>query len=161
MSVEASLARLRELALALPRPGCDWEERPRFDPPPTPDAISAFETAAGFQLPADLRRFFADTDAAIGMSFHNGYWIGGVERLVDFITYDVCSRSVEGEPAAAIATDGGGNAFLLSASGRVWRWNHETGAVSPVAESFGAFLDRVVADWEAYAADTPGWRFLG
>ena len=36
--VEASVARLRELALAIPRPGCEWEDRPRFDPPAPPAA---------------------------------------------------------------------------------------------------------------------------
>lgn len=154
--VEASVARLRELALALPRRGCEWEDRLRFDPPTPPETIAAFERAAGFPLPADLRAFLALTGGVVGMSVHNGYWLGGIERLdpADF------PREVAGEPAAPVATDGGGNAFLLSAGGRVWRWDHETGSVSEVAESFADFLGRVAADWAAYVADTPGWRFL-
>jgi hypothetical protein len=158
--VETSLARLRELALAIPRPGCDWEERPRFDPPASPEEVAAFERAAGFPLPADLRAFLADAGAVVGMSVHNGYWVGGVEQLVRAIVRGDFPPSVSGEPAAPVATDGGGNAFLLSSSGRVWRLDHETWGVSEVAASFAGFLERVAADWSAFVADTPGWRFL-
>ena len=154
--MEASVERLRELAHAIPRPGREWEERPHFDPPASSEDIAAFERAAGFPLPADFRAFLARTGGVVGMSVHNGYWLGGVERLApaDF------PREVAGESAAPVATDGGGNAFLLSASGRVWRWDHETGRVSQVTDSFTAFLSRVVDDWAAYVADTPSWRFL-
>jgi hypothetical protein len=160
MNVEASLARLRELALAIPRPGCDWEEQPRFEPPAFLEAIDALERAAGFPLPTDLRIFFAHTDAVIGLSVHNGYWLGGIEQLSRSITRGDLPRSLYGELAVPIATDGGGNAFLLSETGRIWRWDHETTHVSAVAPSFGVFLDLVAADWAAYIAKMPGWRFL-
>ncbi|QDU19737.1 SMI1/KNR4 family protein [Urbifossiella limnaea] len=154
--VEASVTQLRELALAIPRPGCEWEDRPRFDSPTAPEIVAAFERAAGFPLPADFRAFLASTGGVVGMSVHNGYWLGSVDRLSlsDF------PQSAGGESVAPVGTDGGGNAFLLSASGRVWRWDHETGSVSQVATTFAGFLERVVADWAAYVADTPGWRFL-
>lgn len=154
--VEASVARLRDIALAIPRPECDWEERPRFAPPAPHEAVAAFERVAGFTLPADFRAFLALTGEVVGMSIHNGYWLGGVERLVP----DAFPREVAGEPAAPVATDGGGNAFLLSAGGRVWRWDHETGSVSAVAPSFAGFLSRVADDWTAYVTYTPGWKFL-
>jgi len=160
MVVEAPLARLRELALVIPRPGCDWEERPRFGPPASSEAVTAFERAAGFPLPADLRTFLAECGAVVGMSIHNGYWVGDVERLARSIARDDFPHSVSDELAAPMATDGGGNAFLVSSSGRVWRWDHETGRVLEVAGSFAAFLDRVAADWAAFVADAPGWRFL-
>jgi hypothetical protein len=158
--VTTSLARLRELALALPRPGCEWEERPTFEPPTSSEMVAAFEQVAGFPLPADFRVFLALTGAVVGMSVHNGYWIGGVERLARCIEAEGFPREVAGEMAAPIATDGGGNGFLLSASGRVWRWDHETGVVSPVVASFTEFLARVAADWQAYVDDSPGWQFL-
>jgi len=160
MAVEASLARLRELALGIPRPGCDWEERPRFQPPASPKQVAAFERAAGFPLPADLRAFLADAGAVVGMSVHNGYWVGDVERLGRSIDRGDFPRSVSGESAVPVATDGGGNAFLLSEGGRVWRWDHDTGSVSEVAASFEHFIERVAADWSAYVAETPGWRVL-
>lgn len=158
--VEASLARLRELALALPRPGCDWEERPTFHPPALPEALDAFERVVGFPLPPDLRAFLAQTSAVVGMSVHNGYWLGGLEQLTRLVGADGVPRKVAGELTAPIATDGGGNGFLVSHSGRVWRWDHETGNLSEVARSFTEFLERVADDWAAYVADTPGWQFL-
>ena len=51
--------------------------------------------------------------------------------------------------------------FLLSAIGKVWRWDHETSEQSEVASSVEVFLRRVVADWTAYVNDTPGWVYLG
>lgn len=160
MVIERFVTQLRELALALPRPGCEWEERPRFDPPASPESLAVFERAAGFPMPADLRAFFAQTAAIAGMSVHNGYWLGGIEQLVRSIECGDFPRAAENELTAPIATDGGGNGFLLSVSGRVWRWDHETGQISQLAATFNEFLARVVADWEAYIGDTAGWRFL-
>src|SRR4051812_17195096 len=82
MSVEHTLVRLRRLALALPRPNSPWEERPRFEAPAAPQAIAELEQLAGFPLPADFLTFLTRCDAVVGMSVHNGYWIGGVESLV-------------------------------------------------------------------------------
>jgi cell wall assembly regulator SMI1 len=158
--VEASLARLHELALALPRSGCEWESRPTFDPPATPEAVAAFEMAVGFPLPADLRAFFASTGAVVGMSIHNGYWLGGLDQLTRSAGAGGWPREVAGELVAPIATDGGGNVFLVSSGGRVLRWGRETGNVSEVSASFAEFLERVADDWAAYIADIPGWRFL-
>lgn len=94
------------------------------------------------------------------MSVHNGYWLGGVEKLVALIGANRVPRELAGEPSTPVATDGGGNSFLLSAGGRVWRFDRETGQVSEVAGSFTAFLEWVVADWSAYVAEAPGWQFL-
>jgi hypothetical protein len=122
--------------------------------------MAAFERVAGFALPADLRAFLASAGAVVGMSIHNGYWLGGVERLVDWMGSGALPGEVASEQVAPVATDGGGNGFLLSSRGRVWRWDHETGRVSEVAGSFAEFLERVALDWAAYVADTPGWHFL-
>jgi hypothetical protein len=154
--VEASLLQLRELALKIPRPDCEWEVRPWFDPPALPEAVAAFEQTAGFPLPLDFKVFLANTSGVVGMSVHNGYWLGCVERL----TTANFPSMVAGELVVPVGTDGGGNAFLLSEKGRVWRWYLETGNVSEVATSFTAFLDRVAADWTAYVADLQGWRYL-
>ena len=112
---------------------------------------------AGFELPADLREFLERTGSVAALSVHNGYWLGGVERLIE---QSVSPRTADGERAIPVATDGGGNAFLLGSSGIVWRWDHGTGKLERVAASFGAFLERVAEDWAAYISDKPGWRFL-
>lgn len=158
--IEPLVAQLRELAKSLPRAGCDWETPPSFAPPSSPDAVDELERAAGFRLPDDLRAFFALTDAVVGMSVHNGYQIGPLERVAHHVESGELPRQTPEGVAITVAFDGGGNAFLLSASGRVWRWDHETGNMSAVAVSFAAFLERVVADWTAYVNDTPGWMFL-
>src|SRR6202044_2402277 len=115
--------------LAFPRPDCIWEERPRFDPPASPESVAEFERVAGFPLPDDLRDFFAVNDSVIAISIHNGFWLGGARQLARSAEQGNLPRSVNGERAIPVATDGGGNAFLLTANGRVWRWNHETDAV--------------------------------
>jgi hypothetical protein len=141
--VQASLARLRDLASALPRPSWPWESRPTFEAPAPPEAVAAFERAAGFPLPADLRDFLGTTGSVVALSVHNGYWLGGVERLTAWPQSAALPSSVAGERLAPVATDGGGNGFLISAAGKVWRWDHETGRLSVVATSFAEFLERV------------------
>jgi cell wall assembly regulator SMI1 len=160
MSIDVSLTRLRELALAIPRPGCDWEERPRFDPPATSESLAELERVAGFVLPDDLRAFFAQTDAVVGMSVHNGYWIGGTKQLVQSTERGDFPRAISGGLVVPIATDGGGNAFLLGENRRVWLWDHESDKVKMVADSFEAFLEQVAGDWAAYVSDNRDWQFL-
>jgi hypothetical protein len=139
------LKHLRSLADAFAE-----EERPTFSPPASADSIQAFESAVGFPLPAELREFLTRCDAVVAMDVHNGYWIGGTSGLTRSVSRGDFPRRIEsgGElvAVAPIATDGGGNAFLLTAhDGRVWRWDHETGTLAAVAGSFVAFLERVGA----------------
>jgi cell wall assembly regulator SMI1 len=153
------LNRLRSLADLFPE-----GEGPTFSPPASADAIQAFGSALGFPLPAELREFLAQCDAVVAMDVHNGYWIGG------------CRVGSQREPrrfsrkhgyrrgthhVMPIATDRGGNAFLLTpADGRVWRWDHETGTLSAIAGSFAAFLERVAQDWERAASGDADWECL-
>lgn len=155
-----TVARLRQFAERMPRPGCEWEERPIFDPPATIDEIARLEESAGFPLPADFRSFLLTHASVVGMSVHNGYWIGGPAQLTGIIGEGSTPHDLHGSPVIPVATDGGGNVFLMTADGVVWKWGHETGTVADVAPSFTAFLSRVADDWAAYIDDTPGWRFL-
>ncbi len=157
MPISKTVARLRELALALPRPECDWEDRPRFEPPATPQAIAQLECAAGFVLPDELREFLEQTESIIAMSVHNGYWLGGTKWMLET---DGVPQVANGETAIPVACDGGGNVFLITCNGTICRWNHETGEVKPVAASFGVFAERVAEDWAAYIDGQPDWRFL-
>lgn len=140
-------------------------EGPAFSPPASADSIQAFESAVGFPLPAELREFLTQCDAVVAMDVHNGYWIGGTTGLTRSVSRGDFPRRIDsgGEPVAVapIATDGGGNAFLLTPpDGRVWRWDHETGRVSAVAGSFVAFLERVAQDWERAASGDANWKYL-
>lgn len=154
------LNRLRGLADLFPE-----GEGPTFSPPASADAIEALESALGFPLPAELREFLAQCDAIVAMDVHNGYWIGGTAELARSVGRGDFPGSMDsgGERITVmpIATDGGGNAFLLTpADGRVWRWDHETGTPSAVADSFVGFLERVAQDWERAASGDADWEYL-
>ena len=151
MSVHESLARLNKAAGTLE----DWA-RPTFGDPATADAIANLRAMAGFPLPAGLEALLSTHESICAMDIHNGYWIGGLEQLAN----SGLPRRAQDEAAVPIATDGGGNAFLLSSSGRVWRWDHETDGIALIAANVEAFLERVAADWEAIVAGTPGWQFI-
>ena len=158
--IESLVSQLRQLGDEIPRDGCDWETPPVFAPPAKPNAIARFEGVAGFELPSDYRAFLATTESVVGMSIHNGYWIGGLDRLAKGMKAQEYLRTLGGELVAPIATDGGGNCFLMGRDGHVWRLDRETRRFTQVADSFTEFLERVVADWTAYVRETPDWHFL-
>jgi cell wall assembly regulator SMI1 len=154
------LNRLRALANLFPD-----GEGPTFSPPASADEIEAFESAVRLPLPAELREFLAQCDAIVAMDVHNGYWIGGTAELARSVVRGDFSGTMDsgGERITVmpIATDGGGNAFFLTqADGRVWRWDHETGTLSAVADSFVGFLERVAQDWERAASGDADWEYL-
>lgn len=99
------------------------------------------------------------------MDIRNGYWIGGPAELSramgrgDFPTIvDAGGRPTR---VIAIATDGGGNAFVVAADlGTVWRWNHETASVKHVARDFSEFLHRVAEDWTHDLDGDDAWDYL-
>lgn len=140
-------------------------ERPTFRPPASTVSIQAFEATLGFPLPNELREFLSQCDAVVAMDVHNGYWLGGSAELTRSVSRGDFPRSIKvGEEFVAVApvgTDGGGNAFLLTAGdGKVWRWDHENGSLAEVAGSFVALLMRVAEDWEQAAAGVKSWKYL-
>jgi hypothetical protein len=160
MKVQDSISALRELAEELPRPEYPWEDKPRFTPPAAAGDIREYEQVAGFALPADVKEFFSLAGEVVGMSVHNGYWIGGIPKLIAMAKEVHIPGTSGGRSIIPIATDGGGNVFFLSDAGSVLRWQHETGELSEVSTSFSTFLERVGADWKAYVSNTPEWRYL-
>jgi hypothetical protein len=99
------------------------------------------------------------------MDIRNGYWIGGPVELSrslrrhDFPkTIDIQDRTSRAIP---VATDGGGNVFMLAEiDGSVWRRNHDTAAVQHVAQDFVAFLNRVAVDWMHDLEGDERWTYL-
>ena len=129
------------------------------------ESVRSLENELGLGLPDDLVEFFLLCDAIIAMSVWNGYWIGDLKKITIPAFRDFFPTTVDGssgpEPTIPIATDGGGNAFLVSlTNGSVWSWPRETGAVSIIARSFKHFLERVVADWEHAIINDGNWKYL-
>lgn len=156
MSVKTAVARLREIA-------AEWSagDPPVFHPPATSNSLEAFAAELGCPLPEELAEFLRQTDAVVAMEIHNGYWLGGTEQLSRSVKRGDWPRLIDGLLAIPVATDGGGHAFLISATGdRVWRRERETGSWRVVAESFSRFLERVAADWVAFENQVPNWTFL-
>jgi len=154
------VARLRSLGEQLPA-----EKRPAFLPGAPEDAIAALEECLPAPLPPDFTRFLRACGGIQAMDIWNGYWIGGVPELTRSIKrYDYPSTVEENNgatPVLPIATDGGGNAFLMSLSDEtIWKWDHETGNVTAVADDFGDFLQHVIEDWEYYLANDDAWDYL-
>jgi hypothetical protein len=165
-TISSCLQDLRQLARAMPRPGCDWETRPEFLPPPKPAEFELIMKSFAETLPDDLLAFFELSGGIVGMTVHNGYRLCGMSDVAKNRQGDGCPPSEiatgDGiERVLTVALDGGGNAFLISPrSGAVWRWDHETGATARVAASFTAFLQQVVADWTAYVHGFTTWKYL-
>lgn len=162
MTIDAAMARLRAVADTF-EPRYGYERPPRFDPPATADQIAELDRRSR-PLPDDLRAFLLTAAQVVAMDVGNGYWLGGrvtFEPQPDDGWPGLVETDAAPVSVIAVATDGGGNAFLLApASGAVEHWDHETGRTRRVADSFAAFLVRVADDWQAFAADTPGWTYL-
>jgi SMI1/KNR4 family protein SUKH-1 len=99
------------------------------------------------------------------MDIRNGYWIGGPAELTRSMRrHDYPTRfDAHGQPAHAIpiATDGGGNAFMISVDvGSVWRWDHGTGAVACISSDLAEFLRRVAEDWVHDLDGDDTWNYL-
>jgi hypothetical protein len=138
---------------------------PRVEGPATQDEIADLDEALGEAIPAELLELLRATRAIVAMDIRNGYWIGGPAHLSRSIRRGDFPASLRAggrdERALPIATDGGGNAFLLTRRlGSVWRWDHETGGVSCVSQNLAEFLRRVADDWEHNLAGDVSWEYL-
>jgi len=154
------LARLRAIAGNLPH-----DERPIFSPAPPAEAITSLQACVHLPIQDDFISFLKECDAIIAMSIWNGYWVGGVSTLARSIRrkdYPSQLSRKWGQPdVMPVATDGGGNAFLMCLKdGSIWKWDHETGDCTTVARDFISFLIRIAEDWEHYLAGDRSWNYL-
>ena len=160
VNVAQTVERLRSLAERFPA-----DERPAFMPGSMATDITAMEQCLRSPLPDDFADFLRKCEAIHAMDVWNGYWIGGIAELMRSISRgDFPGLVANGDrpvPVVPVATDGGGNAFLLSLDGRtVWKRDHETASVQSVAAGFMGFLLRVEEDWEHYLRRDYDWQYL-
>lgn len=158
--IERAVAVLRDCAGAFPE-----QDAPAFDLPATAGQIEALRKASRGFLGGQFEEFLRVTAGIVAMNVRNGYWIGGPNELTralkrgDLPLY--LSASNRGTPVVTVATDGGGNAFLVDVdTGAVWFWDHETSAERLVAADFVAFLRRVAEDWRHAAAGDETWDYI-
>jgi hypothetical protein len=138
---------------------------PRIEQAASLAEIAELQEGADQELPASVLAFLKRTRAIVAMEIRNGYWIGGPAELSRSMRrHDYPTRfDADGQTAHAIpfATDGGGNAFMITAVvGSVWRWDHETGTVAYISEDLAAFLRRVAEDWAHDLDGDDAWKYL-
>jgi cell wall assembly regulator SMI1 len=151
------MRRVREIVekLRTVAEGFAVEERPNFLPGASAEAIVELEKSLAAKLPEDFNDFLRTHEAITAMEIRNGYWVGGIALIIMNVRRGDFPPAVaeENGPDAVVpvATDGGGNAFLMSLrGGTVWKWDHETGGVRIVADNFTAFLGRILQDWQHF-----------
>lgn len=160
MTVESIVARFRKMANSMPREGCDWEETPTISEPASAEAINLLKEIADFDLPDELLEFFTITGAVIGMTVHNGYFIGGIDQLVRSAKRRDFALLINERRFVTIGWSGNGDAFLIASNGETYLYRHESATITMIAEGFAAFLSRIADDWHAYLTDAADWRYL-
>ena len=160
MTITSIIARLRDLAAAMPRDGCDWEETPSISSAAKSDDIEIYKGLAAFELPSDLMDFFSITDLVSGMTVHNGYAIGGIDNLIRSIRRRDFPTQIDNEPVVPVGTVGNVDTLFIDPQGVMYLWRHESGSATILANSFLSFLQRVADDWHAYVYVVDDWQFI-
>jgi SMI1 / KNR4 family (SUKH-1) len=138
---------------------------PTFDGPAEPAALAKLEAAAAAELPASYRDFLRECAGFTAMDVFNGYQLFTPDKILalrrDYSIPSSVSMHDERQPYIPIGGDGGGNLFLMGlSSGVICKWQHETGASTPIAESFARFLDRIIEDWAHFIEADDEWPYL-
>ena len=166
MNSEQRLATLVALAARVPNIDSSYElEQPEFLAPAAEESIAALEALLPAALPPGYRACLRACGGFIAMDVWNGYQLFAPELVLRMRGEVAVPTAIPldgvAHPCIAVAGDGGGNLFLLTLpSGPVFKWLHETGRTVQVADSFGAFLDRVALDWEHFIEGDGDWRYL-
>ncbi len=153
--INSILQRLRISGAYLPL--FDWDEPPSFSPGLNADDSYRLPKTA----PEDLRIFLSLCGEISAADIHNGYFIGG-EATLNPSVWSALPSKHDSIPLLPIGSDGGGNAFLIKLSDPhlVYKWNHESGELQQVAESFSDFLERIATDWEHYIDDDHDYVYI-
>ena len=153
-------------------------EEATFESGAAPSRIESVAAVVGEPLPVDYRYFLSQCAGFTGMDFHNGYAVHTPEEVVRLFREAGAPRQVLTDrgavPVLPVASDGGGNVFLLKLRMPhvVLRWDHEigeTGAALPpghpgfreVADGFVVLLERIRADWSHFLGPDPeAWTYI-
>ena len=158
MNMQDAFLRLQTLAYQFE----EWR-RPTFDQPVSSDELSLLNSRYD-QIPTELKEFFTKTRQIVAMDVWNGYWIGGnvvFNPRPDDGFPKLGVNDDEKFDVMAIATDGGGNAFLFCLErGSVWKWDHETNRTRFVSDSLVQFLLAVADDWQHVLDEDFTWNYL-
>ncbi|MEM7165727.1 MAG: SMI1/KNR4 family protein [Planctomycetota bacterium] len=161
-SIARSLERLRAVASELE----SWHTPVTFARGLTQEEIAELQLALPAELPEDAVEFLTQCSAIEGPDVQAGYSIGGRACFAPARSADRWPGHLKvGDaeaPLTVIGDDGITNRFLLAlgATNPVVKWDHESGGVVVVAESFQGFLATVAKDWEHYLARDGGHDYL-
>lgn len=176
--IDAALRDLRSLGSAIADEDFGYPvEEATFEPGSSASRLESISATVGEALPVDYRYFLEQCAGFSGLDFHNGYVMHTPEEVIRLLARSGAPKRVQtldgAIPVLPIASDGGGNVFLLQLKPPflVLRWDHELGgedAVSsghqslrPAADGFASFLDRIRDDWRAFLGPDPGsWTYI-
>ncbi|MCA8987092.1 MAG: SMI1/KNR4 family protein [Planctomycetaceae bacterium] len=138
------------------------DARPIFAAASSADKIAELESVFGCNLQPAVRAFFETHDSISALDVHCGYYIGGIDMIIRSLQRGDYAPNLNGTAVFPIGSDGGGNAFLMPVGedGPIWKWSHETGGTTQIADSFKVFLERLADDFRMYAAGNASWTFM-
>ena len=176
--IDAVLRDLKSLGSAIANDDFGYPvEEATFEQGSSASRLEAISAIVGEALPVDYRYFLEQCAGFAGMDFHNGYVMHTPEEVVRLLAPSGAPKRVKTLDGALavlpIASDGGGNVFLLQLRppNVVLRWDHELGgedavssghpALRPVADGFASFLERIRDDWRHFLGPDPGsWNYI-
>jgi hypothetical protein len=176
--IDAVLRDLKTLGAAIADADFGYQvEAATFQSGTSASRLEAISAMVVEPLPDDYRYFLAQCAGFSGMDFHNGYVVHTPEEVVRVLGQGGAPKNVKTAdvaiPVLPVASDGGGNVFLLQLRPpcAVLRWDHELGgedAVSAgdpslraVADSFASFLERIRDDWRHFLGPDPAsWTYI-
>lgn len=134
-SIDAVLRDLRELGGAIGGIDLGYPvDAATFSPPASADQVRTLAGRLLAPLPPDYAYFLSRCRGFAGMDFHNGYAVHGPELVLRILSEPGAPKWVRTNtsslPTIPVASDGGGDVFLLDLGSpyTVRRWGHGIGS---------------------------------
>jgi hypothetical protein len=166
--METALEELRDIDLGYP------QDENVLGPPAGPAALAEFASRAGLDPRSPLVDFYRACSGVSLPDVHVGYFIHEPGLVLRGLEGGE-PRRLTGPYARAVVvfgTDGGGGRFALGADGdgevlylgegavHDAVFDDADGQVQTLAPDLPAFLERLLADVEAFVNDEEGWEFM-